>query len=81
MVQKAKEEYVVGILSSYKDRTEIKYVTRVQTAPKVAHWEDGKEAMAFSNDYAKDFRVYVNEGVKFKKKKDFSSKKSYIHYI
>ena len=28
MARKAKEEYVVGILSSYKDRTEIKYDTK-----------------------------------------------------
>ena len=52
MARKAKEEYVVGILSSYEDRTEIKYVTSIQTEPKVAHWEDGKEAMTFSKDYA-----------------------------
>ena len=54
MARKAKEEYVVGILSSYKDRTEIKYVTSVQTEPKVAKWDDGKEAMIFSKDYAND---------------------------
>ena len=56
------EQYVIGILSSYKDRTEIKYVTSVQTEPKVAKWEDGKEAMAFSKDYAKDlaFGLCVN---------------------
>ena len=52
MARKAKEEYVVGILSSYEDRTEIKYVTSVQTEPKVAKWDDGKEAMIFSKDYA-----------------------------
>ena len=62
MARKAKEEYVVGILSSYEDRTEIKYVTSIQTEPKVAHWGDGKEAMAFSKDYAKDlaFGLCVN---------------------
>ena len=61
MAQKA-EQYVIGILSSHKDRTEIKYVTSVQTEPKVAHWEDGKEAMEFSKDYAKDlvFGLCVN---------------------
>ena len=61
MARKA-EQYVIGILSSYEDRTEIKYVTSVQTKPKVAHWEDGKEAMAFSKDYAKDlsFGLCVN---------------------
>ena len=62
MARKAKEEYVVGILSSYEDRTEIKYVTSIQTEPKVAHWEDGKEAMTFPKDYAKDlaFGLCVN---------------------
>ena len=61
MARKA-EQYVIGILSSYKDRTEVKYVTSVQTEPKVAHWKDGKEAMAFSKDYAKDlaFGLCVN---------------------
>ena len=61
MAQKS-EQYVIGILSSYKDRTEIKYVTSVQIESKVAHWEDGKEAMAFSKDYAKDlsFGLCVN---------------------
>ena len=53
MAKKA-EQYVIGILLSYKDRTEIKYVTSVQIEPKVAHWEDGKQAMEFSKDYAKD---------------------------
>ena len=48
------EEYVVGILFPYKDRTEIKYVTSVSSEPKVAKWEDGKEAMTFSKVYAKD---------------------------
>ena len=47
-------EYVVGILFTYKDRTEIKYVTSVSSEPKVAKWEDGKEAMTFSKVYAKD---------------------------
>ena len=53
MARKA-EQYVIGILSSYEDRTAIKYVTSVQTEPKVAKWEDGKDAMIFSKDYAKD---------------------------
>lgn len=47
--------YVVGILFAYEDRTEIKYVTSIETETKIAHWEDGKEAMTFSKDYAKDF--------------------------
>ena len=61
MARKA-EQYVIGILSSYKDRTEIKYVTSVQTEPKVAKWNDGESAMTFSNDYAKDlaFGLCVN---------------------
>lgn len=53
MARKA-EEYVVGILFPYKDRTEIKYVTNVSSEPKVAKWEDGKEAITFSKAYAKD---------------------------
>lgn len=40
MARKA-EEYVVGILCPYKDRTEIKYVTNVLNESKVAKWEDG----------------------------------------
>ena len=46
MARKAKEEYVVGILFPTKTQTTIKYVTSVQTEPKVAKWDDGKEAMA-----------------------------------
>lgn len=53
MARKA-EEYVVGILFPYKDRTEIKYVTNVSSEPKVAKWEDGKEVITFSKSYAKD---------------------------
>ena len=55
-------EYAVGILFPYKDRTEIKYVTSVSSEPKVAKWDDGKEAMTFSKDYAKDlaFGLCVN---------------------
>ena len=52
MARKA-EEYIVGILFPYKDRTEIKYVTSVSSEHKVAKW-DGKEAMTFSKAYAKD---------------------------
>ena len=56
------EQYVIGILSSYEDRTEIKYITSVQTEPKIAKWDDGKEAKTFSKDYAKDlaFGLCVN---------------------
>ena len=53
MARKA-EEYAVGILFPYKDRTEIKYVTNVSSEPKVAKWEDRKEAMTFSEVYGKD---------------------------
>ena len=62
MARKAKEEYVVGILFPTKTQTTIKYVTGVQTEPKVAKWDDGKEAMVFSKDYAKDlaFGLCIN---------------------
>lgn len=48
------EEYVVGVLFAYEDRTEIKYVTGIETETKIAYWKDGKEAMTFSKDWAKD---------------------------
>ena len=48
------EQYSVGILFPTKTETTIKYVTGVQTQPKVAKWEDGKDAMTFSKAYAKD---------------------------
>ena len=54
MARKAKEEYVVGVLFPTNTQTTIKYVTSVQTEPKVAKWNDGKEAMIFSKDYAND---------------------------
>ena len=53
MAKKA-EQYVVGILFPTKTETTIKYVTSIQTEPKVAKWDDGKEAMIFSKNYAKD---------------------------
>ena len=53
MAKKA-EQYVVGILFPTKTETTIKYVTSIQTEPKVAKWDDGKEAMIFSKDYAND---------------------------
>lgn len=53
MARKA-DEYVVGILFAYEDRTEIKYITGIDTQTKVAHWEEGKEAKIFSKDWAKD---------------------------
>lgn len=49
-----RDEYVVGILFAYEDRTEIKYVTSIDMETKYAHWEDGKEAKIFSKDWAKD---------------------------
>ena len=56
------ETYVGGILFPTETETKIKYVTDVQTHPKVAKWEDGKEAMTFSKEYAKDlaFGLCVN---------------------
>ena len=56
------EQYVIGILFPTKTETTIKYVTSVQTKPKVAKWEDGKPAMIFSKEYAKDlaFGLCVN---------------------
>ena len=62
MARKAKEEYVVGILFPTKTQTTIKYVTSVQTEPKVAHWTDDALAKTFSKDYAKDlaFGLCVN---------------------
>lgn len=51
---KKSDEYVVGILFAYEDRTEIKYVTEIDMETKYAKWEDGKEAKIFSKDWAKD---------------------------
>ena len=61
MAKKA-EQYVVGILFPTKTETTIKYVTSIQTEPKVAKWNDGEEAMTFSKDYAKDlaFGLCIN---------------------
>lgn len=57
-----KEVYVVGILETYENRTEIKYVTDAKTHTKVALWEEGKVAMEFSKEWAKDlaFGLCVN---------------------
>ena len=59
---KKSDEYVVGILFAYEDRTEIKYVTSIDTETKYAKWEDGKEAKIFSKDWAKDlaWALYLN---------------------
>lgn len=51
------DEYVVGILFAYENRTEIKYVTSIDTQTKVAHWEAGKEAKIFSKDWANDLAL------------------------
>lgn len=48
------EEYVVGILFPYENRTEIKYVTSISSKSKIAKWEDGQNAITFSKTYAKD---------------------------
>ena len=53
MARKA-DVYVVGILFTYEDRTEIKYVTEIDMETKYAKWEAGKEAKIFSKDWAKD---------------------------
>ena len=47
MARKA-EEYVIGILFPYEERTEIKYVTNILNEVKVAKGEDGEEGMTFS---------------------------------
>ena len=62
MARKAKEEYIVGILFPTKTQTTIKYVTSVQTEPKVAKWTDDALAKTFSKDYVKDlaFGLCVN---------------------
>ena len=56
MARKA-QEYVVGILFPYEDRTEIKYVTSVSRISNTARWDDGEDAMTFSKSYAKDLAV------------------------
>lgn len=56
------EQYVVGILFYTKDIIKIKFVTSVNNHPKIAKWEDDKEAMVFSKQYATDlaFGLCVN---------------------
>ena len=49
-----KEEYVIGVLFTYEDHTEIKFVTNEDNVKKVCYWEDGKEAKTFSKEHAKD---------------------------
>lgn len=59
---KKSEDYVVGILFTYEDRTEIKYVTDVNHGNKEAYWKKGEIAMVFSKEYATDlaFGLCVN---------------------
>ena len=59
---KKSENYVVGILFNHEDKTEIKFVTDVNSANKNAYWKSGEEAMVFSKEYAKDlaFGLCVN---------------------
>lgn len=52
-----KDVYVVGVLETYEDRTEIKYVTDVQYDPKVAKWNAGEPAREFSKGMAKDLAL------------------------
>lgn len=52
-MENKKEVYVVGVLETYEDRTEIKYVTDVQYDPKVAKWDAGKPARESSKELAK----------------------------
>lgn len=54
---KKTDNYVIGILAPYEDRTEIKYVTSIETEPKTAYWKDGERAMIFTKDYAKDLAL------------------------
>lgn len=48
------DEYVIGVLFTYVDHTEIKFVTSEDNFKNVCYWEDGKEAKAFSKEHAKD---------------------------
>lgn len=61
MVNK-KDVYVVGILKTYEDRTEVEYVTSVNMCTKYAEWKVGEMAIEFSKEYAKDlaFGLCVN---------------------
>lgn len=48
------QEYVVGILFSRENRTEVEFVTGVSNETKTATWEPGKKAQVFSKSYAQD---------------------------
>lgn len=49
--------YVIGILKAYEDRTEIKYVTNVNSRRKIAEWKAGEKAMEFLKGSAKDLAL------------------------
>lgn len=46
--------WVVGVLGKKDGMNTIKYVTKTQNHPSVAHWEDGKPAEIFSKTWAED---------------------------
>ena len=48
------QEYVVGILFSRENRTEVEFVTGVSNETKTAMWESGKKAQVFTKSYAQD---------------------------
>jgi hypothetical protein len=48
------QEYVVGVLFSRENRTEVEFVTGVSSETKIATWEPGKKAQVFSKSYAQD---------------------------
>lgn len=56
-MSKKSETYVVGILFTYEDRTEIKFVTDLKRLEKEAYWNNDEEAMTFSKEYAKDLAL------------------------
>lgn len=48
------DNYVIGILNAFEDRTEIKYVTNVNYSSNYAQWKAGEKAAEFSKDMAAD---------------------------
>lgn len=48
------QEYVIGILFSRENRTEVEFVIGVSNETKTATWEPGKKARVFSKSYAQD---------------------------
>lgn len=53
-MENKQDVYAIGIILDYNGRHEIKYVTSVNNFDNTAEWDDGKCAMEFSKDYAKD---------------------------